>query len=465
MKIGNDWYDVSDFADRHPGGDIILDFVGKDATDAFYAFHFRPRAVLKRVKKVGGTTDEKKEQEEEDEFSMELRAMIEGMKAEGYFELDFWFFFFKMALVFVFFAIGWGLAFAGTAQARAENDPSLIQWTSRLVPAAGCIALFLQQSGFLMHDLMHNSVTHNRKKDQILGRFFGTFCLGISATWWRDEHFIHHAFTNTLESGKGCKDVQMIEDVWAQNEKLVQFFNGSTSPRQMEGVPLIIVNTMINFQAFLWLPLCVGVGRIGIMLASFQREHRPQERALQLCHVAWMIAMLYAAFPTFWAGLLFYLMISLGQGVLHVQLLVSHYAKPWKDEVDYMNENPSWEAWHKWQVAATINIAPFFSTRPWRKANDRTYLVESKVLDYWDDQIAPIFDDWFHGGLNLHIEHHSFPTLPRNALRECARRIRPIIEKHGLLYDERHFLQGVRDTLVHMHKTGWKIDFMEAAMA
>jgi cytochrome b involved in lipid metabolism len=54
IKIGDDWYDVTDFVDRHPGGTLILEYVGRDATDMFLAFHLEPARALKRVRKIYG---------------------------------------------------------------------------------------------------------------------------------------------------------------------------------------------------------------------------------------------------------------------------------------------------------------------------------------------------------------------------------------------------------------------------
>jgi linoleoyl-CoA desaturase len=38
------------------------------------------------------------------------------------------------------------------------------------------------------------------------------------------------------------------------------------------------------------------------------------------------------------------------------------------------------------------------------------------------------------GGLDLQIEHHLFPRLPPNRLREIAPRVREICAKHGVTY-------------------------------
>lgn len=60
--------------------------------------------------------------------------------------------------------------------------------------------------------------------------------------------------------------------------------------------------------------------------------------------------------------------------------------------------------------------------------------------------------DWFHGGLNFHHEHHCFPRLPRNQLRNVSKSIRKICQKHGILYEEMSFFAAICKTLRQLHK-------------
>lgn len=56
--------------------------------------------------------------------------------------------------------------------------------------------------------------------DEKIGVFYGTFCFGISARWWKDEHMIHHALTNTVDPYSDFVDPQAMEEAWVQNELL-----------------------------------------------------------------------------------------------------------------------------------------------------------------------------------------------------------------------------------------------------
>ena len=110
------------------------------------------------------------------------------------------------------------------------------------------LAGFWQQCGFHLHDMMHNQVTHERRWDQSLGVVFSTALLGLSAHWWRDEHFIHHALTNTVDYKTRFVDPQMHEPSWAQNRALFPFHGG-----KLEAF-------LIRIQHFTFVPVCVFLG-------------------------------------------------------------------------------------------------------------------------------------------------------------------------------------------------------------
>ena len=42
---------------------------------------------------------------------------------------------------------------------------------------------------------------------------------------------------------------------------------------------------------------------------------------------------------------------------------------------------------------------------------------------------APKWMDWYYGGLNFHIEHHLYPKLARNHLREAGQYVKAVCDK------------------------------------
>lgn len=76
--------------------------------------------------------------------------------------------------------------------------------------------------------------------------------------------------------------------------------------------------------------------------------------------------------------------------------------------------------------------------------------------------VSPRWMDWFHGGLNFHIEHHCFPRLPRNRYREVSLMIKKICAENGIHYDECGFTTAVKRTLSQLKSVS---DIFEAATA
>jgi fatty acid desaturase len=276
------------------------------------------------------------------------------------------------------------------------------------------LTAFWQQSGFMMHDAMHTQVHRSRRVCEALGTFFGTVCLGVSGMWWKDEHIVHHSITNTLDPDTGVTDPQMSEEVWAQNAKLLPFFAGSALRR-----------LLVRVQHITFLPLVFFTGRVAIIADSFKDETRVRQWAAAACHWAWVAALL-SVLPTWRDRALFYGVAALGQGVLHVQLLISHYAKPFES----VHVAPH-TGWFRHQALVNLNI----DCPPWL--------------------------DWFHGGLNLHIEHHLFPRLPRHNLRAAQPLVRALCARHGLPYDMVPFSTAVCRTLATLKEVGRLVDWVD----
>jgi len=57
---------------------------------------------------------------------------------------------------------------------------------------------------------------------------------------------------------------------------------------------------------------------------------------------------------------------------------------------------------------------------------------------------------WFAGALDHQIEHHLFPDLPPNRVREIAPRVREICERHGVRYQRESMARTVKKALAHI---------------
>ena len=63
------------------------------------------------------------------------------------------------------------------------------------------------------------------------------------------------------------------------------------------------------------------------------------------------------------------------------------------------------------------------------------------------------------GGLDKQIEHHVFPRLPPNRLREIAPRVRAICERHGVRYLSANGHTTLRDVFRQLRR----LSFPDAA--
>jgi len=203
MQVGVDgqWIDVKNFAKHHPGGDVIYEFLNRDASAQFYAFH--SPSVLSRFKVIGkydmSATETGKQPAE-----MAFLSMVKRLDKDGFFGPENAYYARKVALCACLMVC----VVAGV-------------WRGHLVLPGALLGMFWMQAGFLTHDLMHNQIFKKRKDDQRHGWFWGNICLGASCVWWRDEHFEHHVFTNTYLKGTGSTDPQQHEaPLWAQDAAL-----------------------------------------------------------------------------------------------------------------------------------------------------------------------------------------------------------------------------------------------------
>lgn len=386
VGIDGIWYDVEKFYQHHPGGSIIKKFFGKDATSVFYAFH-KSDEVLKHRQRVG-----KYVRNFDDPATKAFEKLRRFFEENGLFVTNYRWYAMKFAIAVLLLAVVFTIVMSGVGGA----------WGCCL--AGLVLAAFWQQCGFLMHDTMHTQVTRMRKYDHFLGTVTGTVCVGMSGTWWRDEHFLHHSLTNVVDYAEEFADPQMWETVWAQNEKLFPYFQ------------TLFQLITIRVQHITFLPICVFFGRIAIVIDGFTTERHWYEWLAGALHWSWVLLLL--SLTTSWReAAILYATAAVGEGVLHIQLLISHYAKPFQVKSD-MHEME----FCRFQAEANINIA------------------------------NPVWLDWFHGGLNLHLEHHLFPRLPRHNLRRAQPYVRRTCEQVGIEYDECTWFEAVQRTLAQLRK-------------
>jgi len=382
-------YDITYYIKHHPGGDVIGKFSNKEASIVYNTFNHKLE-YLDKLKKVGTYIQEFNPI---DKDFLELDKEFERL---GFKEGNRLWFYFKLVIIMASVFMVYFL---------------FSQFDHIAFHILGSFFLFFawQQSGFIMHDTMHSHMFHNAKYDEIVGMFFSTVIVGINGLWWKQDHNVHHALTGVIDIPEKWMDPQLQEGVWAQNIKMFPFYNQK------------IHYILIKIQAYLFLPLNIFLGRFGIMIDSFFIGDYERARSI-LVFIPWimhwtLIVYLFSFLPSWQRIFLTYFLASSLQGILHLQLLISHYSKIMLYREEFDNES-----WFKYNIDNNLNI----NCGKWF--------------------------DWFHGGLNFHIEHHTFPTIPRHNYRKIAPYVQELCRKHNIQYDSFGWFEAVWNTVKHLSK-------------
>ncbi len=62
------------------------------------------------------------------------------------------------------------------------------------------------------------------------------------------------------------------------------------------------------------------------------------------------------------------------------------------------------------------------------------------------------FNDFWYGGLNYQVEHHLFPSMPRNNLKKAQKIVIAYCQEHSIAYYETGIIQSFREILQFLHE-------------
>ena len=400
-------YDVSNWGRVHPGGEVIYTYGGCDATDVFSSFHGRGAWSALRELKVGVLEDDPPAEE----LVRDFRDLRLRLKREGLFESNKVFYVYKTSTTFALVAVG--------AYVLAAYGHTWMGYMS----AAVLVALFLQQSGWLAHDYLHHQVFENRKLNYAAGYVIGNLCQGFSSAWWRNKHNTHHAACNWIDDKGGALDPDI---------DTIPYLAWSADMLGQVQTPL--EKFLVRYQQYTIAPL-LSIARLSWSLESIKYVlYSPTMEKDGFVLEAVLIALHYICYLGFVSahlgvlgGLGFFALNQVLASIfLSLVFVQSHNA------MDTANNSFDW---FRTQVLTTRNVTSDFA------------------------------HDWFTGGLNMQIEHHLFPTLPRHNLRQTRTYVREICEKHGIPYEECGVVEGSSKILEHLGKVSEALDQRDTAEA
>ena len=267
------------------------------------------------------------------------------------------------------------------------------------------LAFVFVQISLLAHDFGHRQFSFRAPwKNDWLTLVFGNLLLGLSRQWWIDKHNEHHGHPNQMDLDP---DVDIPLLAFEEEQAL-----------EKRGFARFVV----KYQAALILPLsllqAISMLSSSIEFLAVKKAKSPLVEALTICaHFALYFGLLFSVLEPLQA-----LLFTAVHRGLFGTYMVSIFA-------------------------------PNHKAMPLLERDSKVDFLRRQVLTSRNIVAHPITDFWY-GGLNYQIEHHLFPRLPRNKLREAQPIIRDFCRDHSIAYHETSVLHSYKEILQHLHEVG-----------
>ncbi|WP_409494590.1 fatty acid desaturase family protein [Amycolatopsis sp. cmx-11-12] len=264
---------------------------------------------------------------------------------------------------------------------------------------AAFFAVMFAQVAFLGHDAGHNQIFRTGRANDRLGYAFAGV-VGMSYGWWMGKHTRHHASPNH-EGDDPDIDIPLLAFTRAQLGEKSGFVRWTT-----------------KHQAGLFFPLLLLEG-ISLHWAGIQAVWHGDVKARRL------EAVLLVAHIGIYLGAIFLVMSP----PVAIAFIAVHQGL--------------------WGVYMGCSFAPGHKGMPTYTDETKLDFLRKQVLTSRNVRGGP-WVDFALGGLNYQIEHHLFPSMPRNNLRRAQPLVHEFCVAHGIDYAQCGLLQTYRYVLRHL---------------
>ena len=276
------------------------------------------------------------------------------------------------------------------------TEPGL---ATRLVTLA-LLAFVSVQAGYIAHEAGHGAITRKRWLTVAIGQVFNTFLTALCYSHFQKIHLCHHRHCNDQD-----RDIDMQS----------AFFSLYPEAKLKNRSPL--GRFITRYQAWLIWPLVTFQGlslKIDSLITLYRNPRQTRIDQVMLClHLL------------LWFGPTTYL-LGFNDALLNY-LLLTWFIGPFLGSVFLVNHIGTHE------VRAGDDCCSFL-----QRLTTTRNLGDSR------------FADIYFGGINNHIEHHLFPTIPSPRLRQA----RPIVEafcaRQGLVYRKSSWRHAVYEVFVYL---------------
>ena len=258
-------------------------------------------------------------------------------------------------------------------------------WWQRLA-ALLTLAFASVQAGFIAHEAGHGAISRRRWVADAIGQFFNTFLTALCYSHFQKIHRCHHAHCNEQE-----RDIDMQSNLF------------SLYPESVENKTSFFARLVTRYQSWLIWPL-VSLQGFTLKIDSLDtlRQNPGGTRTDQILLLAHVLL---------WFGLPVY---ALGfADALINYLLMTWFIGPYLGTIFLVNH------------IGTHVVGPEDKLSPFMQR-----LVTTRNLG--DSRL----EDFLFGGLNNHIEHHLYSTIPSARLHKARKVTREFCRQHELCYQE-----------------------------
>jgi len=274
-------------------------------------------------------------------------------------------------------------------------------WLLLLAPLFAAVSA---QTSFIGHDAAHRQIARGARSAFVIGLMHGNLLSGFSYGWWVHKHNAHHAHPNDLDSDPDVAIGVFVFDADQANTRTAA------------------AGWLTRHQAFLFFPMLL-LEALNLHASSVHAllkpglRHRGIEAVLLTAHFAGYATLLLVTMT--WPQALIFLAIHQGLFGLYLgcSFAPSHKGMPVLSG----------------QQAADPLLRQVLTSRNIR-GGSLTGLI--------------------YGGLNLQIEHHLFPSMPRPNLRHAQ----PVVERfcvaHDVSYAQSSAYAAYRSAMRHLHFVG-----------
>jgi fatty acid desaturase len=267
---------------------------------------------------------------------------------------------------------------------------------------AAFLAFVFAQVGFIVHDAGHQEIFSGPNGNEVIGLIHSNLLLGFSYSWWLHKHHHHHCSPNHVTADP---DVDI---------PLFAFTKDQAAGKRG------LARLTVKYQHFCFFPLSLfeafvlKVDSVRFLMDN-RVAHPVIEVSFLILHACCFLGLLYLLLG--WPHAILFFVAQ--------QMFLGLYL--------------------------TLIFAPNHQGMPLLQGGAAVNFLREQVLTSRNIKKHPGID-YCTGGLTCQIEHHLFPTIPTNKLREVQKIVRSYCESHGVPYHETSLVQSFREVYQDLRK-------------